>query len=192
MALSFSIDFNPEQENRLLEIARKSIEHGFARRRPLAVEPADCEGALGERLGSFVTLTQQGELRGCVGTIQSEAPLAENVATAAFNAAFNDRRFAQLMTHELVQTQIEISVISPPEPFPVADEAELIATLVPHEYGLILAERQRQAVFLPQVWEKVTDPAEFVRALKQKAGLGPDYWSDTMRCFRIHTKSVTE
>ena len=81
MAHSSCIEFNAEQEARLLEIARRSIAHGLLTQRPLPVEPAECVGALGEQLGSFVTLMQRGALRGCVGLLVGNEPLAAGVAT---------------------------------------------------------------------------------------------------------------
>jgi len=165
MAHSSCIKFDRAEEVRLLEVARQSIAHGLLTQRPLRVDPAECVGALGKSLG---------------------------VATAAFNAAFNDARFAPLTTVELEYTQIEISVLSAPATINVSSEAELIATLTPLEDGLILEDRGYQATFLPQVWEKINDPRQFVRELKAKAGLAPDYWSDTTRCYRYHTTSIIE
>jgi len=192
MAHSSCIKFDRAEEVRLLEVARQSIAHGLLTQRPLRVDPAECVGALGKSLGSFVTLMQRSVLRGCVGLLVGNEPLAAGVATAAFNAAFNDARFAPLTTVELEYTQIEISVLSAPATINVSSEAELIATLTPLEDGLILEDRGYQATFLPQVWEKINDPRQFVRELKAKAGLAPDYWSDTTRCYRYHTTSIIE
>ena len=192
MAHSSCIEFSPEQKARLLGIARRSIAHGLQTRQPLRVDPVECTGALGEPLGSFVTLMQRGLLRGCVGLLVSSEPLAAGVATAAFNAAFNDARFAPLMNDELEFTQIEISVLSAPTAINAGNEAELIAALRPPADGLILEDRGQQATFLPKVWGKISDPRQFVRELKMKAGLDPSHWSDTIRCYRYHTTSITE
>jgi len=192
MAHLSCIEFTPEQEVRLLEIARRSIARGLLTQRPLLVDPAECVGALGEPLGSFVTLMQRGVLRGCVGLLVGNEPLAAGVATAAFNAAFNDARFAPLTRAELEITRIEISVLSVPTAIKVGSEEELIAALMPPADGLILEDRGQQATFLPKVWEKVSNPRQFVRELKMKAGLDSSHWSDTIRCYRYHTTSITE
>ena len=188
----FCIDFSPEQATRLLEIARDSIRHGLVARWPPRVAPADCIGALGERLGGFVTLTKKSVLRGCVGVIEGDKPLAEVVSTAAFNAAYHDSRYPGLTADEFDQILIEISVLSPPQVINVANEAELLATLKPAEDGLILADGECRATFLPKVWEKIPEPARFVRALKYKAGLTEDYWSESICFYRYRTTSVAE
>ncbi len=176
----------------MLEIARESIRRGLQTRQPLQVPTSECVGTLGERLGSFVTLSQQGRLRGCVGIVESKVPLAVNVATSAFNAAFHDARFTKLTAPELGLTQIEISVLSALRAIHVESEADLIATLKPHEDGLVIKDRDCHAVFLPKVWEKLPEPDRFVRELKCKAQLGANHWSETVCCYRFQTTSFAE
>ena len=192
MAHSSCIDLSPDQKARLLEIARGSIRHGLVTQRPLRVAPAEFVGTLGERFGTFVTLTQAGALRGCVGSIEAAEPLAATVSRVAYSAAFHDSRFAKLTHPELDQIRIEISILSAPQTMTVGSEAELLATLKPLQDGLILEERGDRAIFLPKVWEKLSDPAEFIRELKRKAGLAEDYWSDSICFYRYEAISVTE
>lgn len=179
-----------DRERALLAgIARRSLEDAFAGR---ATE-VDI-GALPERLrrpgACFVTLERGGELRGCIGSIEARRPLAEDVVENARAAAFEDYRFAPLERQELATVDIHLSVLTPSEPFPVADETELLARLVPGEDGLILEEGARRATFLPQVWESLPEPRDFVRQLKRKAGLAPDHWSRALAFRRYRVESI--
>ena len=158
----------------------------------MEAHPAHFSGPLAQQLGSFVTLTKNGVLRGCVGSIHSTDPLAQCVATAAFNAAYRDSRFAPLSAAEIDQIRIEISILSPLEPIDVKTNEELLANLLPHDDGLLLEDNTHRATFLPKVWEKIATPQEFVRQLKLKAGVPGDYWSTSIRFYRYHTTSIAE
>ena len=94
-------------------------------------------------------------MRGCIGSIQAHRPLAQDVAANARAAAFNDPRFPPLTTEELDELRIEVSLLSPLEPFPARSEAEALRGLKPHVDGLVLACGRHQATFLPQVWESL-------------------------------------
>jgi AmmeMemoRadiSam system protein A len=192
MAPSFCIDLARHEQSRLLGIARASIASGFATGRPLEPEPEDLTGVLAERLGSFVTLMQSKALRGCVGSLIGNHPLAQGVGVAAFNAAFRDSRFTPLAAAELDRTHIEISVLSPPEPLPASSNAELLAALRPGHDGLLLVDAGRRATFLPKVWETLPDAGQFVRRLKAKAGLSESHWSESIRFFRYDTVTIAE
>jgi len=189
---SSCIEFAHHEEAQLLGIARASIERGLVTGQPSEVDTSQVSGALAQRLGSFVTLTQRGELRGCVGALEPAHPLMRSVGIAAFNAAFRDHRFPPLAHAEIDRTRIEISVLSRPEPIEIESEAELMAGLRPAEDGLLLEEIGYRATFLPKVWEKLPDPSQFVRHLKAKAGLSEDYWSGSIRFYRYHTVSIAE
>ena len=144
--------------------------------------------ALSERLrtpgASFVTLRHGGELRGCIGTLASRRPLAEDVAANARAAALEDRRFDPVAPEELPGLEIEISVLSPVEPLAVASRPELLALLRPGVDGLVLDDDGQRATFLPAVWEQLPDPEEFLSHLERKAGLEPGRWSATALCGR--------
>lgn len=172
----------------LAGLARRSLEDAFAgRATEIAVE------ALPRRLrepgASFVTLERGGELRGCIGSVEARRPLAEDVVDNARAAAFDDPRFPPLERRELAAIEVHLSVLTPSEPLPAADEAELLGALVPGEDGLILQENARRATFLPAVWRNLPEPGDFVRQLKRKAGLAPDHWSPTIsfRRYRVET-----
>ena len=157
---------------RLIGLARESIRHGLDRGRPLDVAAADFDPALQAHGASFVTLHIDSGLRGCVGSIEPRFPLTEDVARNAFFAAFHDTRFDPLHAREFAALDIEISVLGAPEPIAFATEAELLRQLVAGRDGLIIEQFGRRAVFLPQVWEMLPDPADFLGHLKAKAGIG--------------------
>ena len=164
----------------LIAAARGAIEAAFgrldARARPHA--------ALEEPGATFVTLEQDGELRGCIGNLVAHRRLAVDVHENALAAAFRDPRFAPLNSRELDVTTVEVSLLAPPAPFEVADEDDLLSRLVPGVDGIVIELGARRATFLPQVWESLPDPRDFVGALKRKAGLPADFWSPEVRVSR--------
>ncbi|MCZ6579877.1 MAG: AmmeMemoRadiSam system protein A [Gammaproteobacteria bacterium] len=192
MAPSFCIDLGETEKLRLLEIARQSIESGLNGGNMLRLDGQQLNGMLAAQLGTFVTLTRNEELRGCMGTLESSDPLAHTVVSCAFNAAFRDPRFAQLNTSEMADTRIEISVLSQMEPFAVTDRENLLSQLRPHVDGLLLEDGHYRSTFLPKVWEKIGAPREFLQQLLIKAGLSFDYWSETIRFQRYQTISFGE
>ena len=192
MVPSLSIELNNEQQSGLLELARESIALGLNTHHALKVEPANYRGVLAENLASFVTLTLGGALRGCIGSLTATRPLAQDVANAAFSAAFKDPRFSPLSEQELESVLIEISVLSVPEPLDINNEEELLSQLVPHRDGLVLEDREHRATFLPKVWEHLPQAKTFLTQLKHKAGLPADYWSDTLCIYRYRTHSFSE
>lgn len=159
----------------LVRLARESIEAAFEGGR-VAV-PRD--GWLAERRATFVTLRVRpsGELRGCVGTLEANQAVGDSVVHHARLAAFEDRRFRPLARAELALVSIEVSVLSPPEPFSVRDEADALATLERARPGVLLSYHGQRAVFLPQVWQSLPDPRDFLAHLKRKAGLPAHFWS---------------
>jgi hypothetical protein len=158
----------------LLTIARNAIEKAFNRKTRTVPPHPD----LSRPAATFVTLTQGGELRGCIGSLEALRPLAMDVAENAVAAAFRDPRFAPLTSDELVRTRIEVSLLEPPEPLSFADEADALSQLQPGLDGLILTHGRRRATFLPQVWETLPDPERFLAQLKLKAGLPAHYWDE--------------
>ncbi|MGM0434371.1 MAG: AmmeMemoRadiSam system protein A [Pseudomonadota bacterium] len=183
----------PEHRSMLLTLARDSIREGFETGRPLAVDPAQWPEALQREGASFVTLKRpDGSLRGCIGTLEARQPLVTDVAEHAHAAAFRDPRFQPLASHELAEVHLALSILSRPEPLPVASEAELLATIEPGEDGLILEDGAHRGTFLPAVWESLPEPEDFVRQLKRKAGLPPDHWSSTLTVRRYRTESFDE
>lgn len=157
----------------LLTLARNAIAARFG------LPPAPVVVDLPEmaKMGAtFVTLTQRGQLRGCIGSLEAWRPLGQDVQENARAAAFRDPRFAPLKADELPLTRVEVSLLSPTEPMNFRDEADALAQLRPAIDGVILTAGSRCSTFLPQVWEQLPEPAEFMARLKQKAGLPANYW----------------
>ena len=192
MAPLFCIDLRANERRTLLQIARQSISNGLRRGSPVNVEQHADAGILGRPLGVFVTLTRDNSLRGCIGSMETQEPLAKSVAESAFGAAFRDPRFPQLQVHELQETHIGISILSPMEPLAVTSRGELLSGLRPHTDGLLLQDREHRSTFLPQVWQQLPDPETFLDQLLLKAGLPAEHWSSTLEFFRYHTVSFGE
>ena len=144
----------------------------------LEVDGLDAPGA------TFVTLTLDGELRGCIGSLEAHRPLKSDVRENAIAAAFRDPRFPPLTAAELPRVRVEVSLLSPPEPLGVSNEEELRHRLRPGVDGVIFRVGPRRATFLPQVWEQLPTPGLFMAHLKEKAGFPADYWSDDVRIER--------
>ena len=173
----------------LLDIARRSVRHGLEQGRPLPVNVEEHPPYLREDRACFVTLTLGGQLRGCIGSLVPRRPLVEDVAENAFAAAFRDPRFPPLRADEVDALEYHLSILSLPQPMQFSDEADLLRQLRPGEDGLIIGDQGRQATFLPSVWEQLPQPAEFLRHLKQKAGLAADHWSPRFSAQRYRTQS---
>lgn len=169
----------------LIDIAAGSIRRALADPRWRPAAPAPIDLALAAPGASFVTLRRDGSLRGCIGSVAAERALADDVARNAWGAAFADPRFDPLTAAEAPGLAIEVSVLTVPQPFAVADEADLLARLRPGRDGLIIADGGRRAVFLPAVWDVLPQPQDFVAHLKAKAGMARDHWSATVTVARF-------
>lgn len=175
---------NDQDKQTLLQLARNSIEHGLHQRRALEVNPTHYPEHLRELFAAFVTLKLAGELRGCIGTIEATRSLVSNVAVYAYHAAFSDSRFAPITWDELPSLNIQISMLSCPQPMTVSNEEDLLNQLRPGVDGLVLESGSRRGTFLPSVWEMLPNKHEFLSHLKRKAGIAADEWSEDMRCSR--------
>lgn len=164
----------------LLPLARAAIAREFGRTHPV---PADAAW-LAERAASFVTLTCEGKLRGCIGTLRAHRPLAEDVTANAVAAAFRDPRFKPLTVNEFHVVHVEVSVLSVLEPLTFSDEQDALAQLRPGTDGVVFQYGHHSGTFLPQVWESFAQPAEFMAHLKYKAGLPPDFWDREVKLSR--------
>ena len=137
----------------------------------------------------FVTLTINDELRGCIGTLEAYRPLYQDLAENSRASALRDPRFPPLREQELEAVEIHISILSPPEPMEFRSEVDLLEQIRPGVDGLILTEGGHRGTFLPSVWEQLPTPELFLGHLKQKAGLPPTYWSNTLEISRYTTES---
>lgn len=157
----------------LLALARAAISSALGQ--PMA---ADGSAAWLQDPGAcFVTLTQAGQLRGCIGSLQARRSLLADVKANAVAAALQDPRFAPLGMAELPHTEIEVSVLSPMQPLAFTDEADALARLRPGVDGVVFEYKAYRSTFLPQVWEQLPDRLDFMAHLKQKAGLPPHFWA---------------
>jgi len=172
----------------LLAHARWAIAErlGLAGEPPVTPAPLEAPGAC------FVTLSQAGALRGCIGSLEVHRPLVLDVTENARAAAFRDPRFAPVSAGEWPGIQVEVSLLGPPEALEAGSEAELLAQLRPGVDGLILAAGPRRATFLPQVWEQLPDGRDFLLQLRRKAGLPGDYWGPDLRCWRYQVRKWRE
>ncbi len=184
--------FTPQQRQILLDIARRSIRHGLDQGVALQVQADDFEPPLRAVRACFVTLNLHAALRGCIGHLEASLPLVEDVAESAFSAAFKDPRFPPLAENEYDGLELHISVLTPAEPLPCDSEDDLLRQMRPFKDGLILTDGVHRGTFLPSVWEQLPEPWDFLRHLKQKAGLPENYWSPSLRVYRYETESFSQ
>lgn len=180
----------PESDRRqLLDAARFGIrfglEHGRAPRVQLG---AGLSPAITARRACFVTLTLDGRLRGCIGSMAAHRPLLVDAVDNAWKAAFGDRRFQPLTAGEVERLEVSISILSTPVGMTFSDEADLVRQVRPDVDGLILQDGDRRGIFLPSVWTGIPKADAFVNQLKRKAGLPTGHWSDTLRVMRYTTE----
>jgi len=169
-----------EKGSTLLKLARAEIAQQFGQVRDLSADAP----WLVEHGACFVTLTRQGELRGCIGTLEAHRPLGVDVRENAVAAAFRDPRFMPLTRVEFDDIRVEVSLLSPTEVLVVASEEHALASLRPGVDGVVFEYRHYRSTFLPQVWEQLPEPAEFMAYLKRKAGLSTDFWAEDVRLSR--------
>jgi AmmeMemoRadiSam system protein A len=166
------------EQKLLLQIARNAVHHYLSNQIPHFPELPD--GALNEARGIFVSIHQNGELRGCIGNVHSASPLYRSAAECAIAAAVGDPRFMPLMVAELPDVDFEISVLSPMQRIEDVENIEI------GKHGVLISKRTSRGLLLPQValthgWSRERFLAETCR----KAGLAPDDWKEgaTIYCF---------
>lgn len=165
-----------EEQQTLLRMAREAMECGVRNKKLSPLDERSLSAHLREQGASFVTLTIRGQLRGCIGALEAHQPLATDVREHAIAAALEDPRFPPVREAELSTIQIEVSRLTRPLPLEYQDAADLLSKLRPHVDGVILRDGGRRATFLPQVWEKIPDPAEFMDNLCYKLGVSDNTW----------------
>ncbi len=165
----------------LLELARRTLEErlGLSRGAPTGTDGTEKQlkdETFDKNRGTFVTLKINNQLRGCIGNLSPDRPLAEGVRENTLNAAFNDPRFPPLTREELESVQIEISLLTDPVKLEYNDADDLLAKLKPGVDGVIIQKGPHSSTFLPQVWEQLPDKKAFLGNLCLKAGLPADEW----------------
>lgn len=191
-------DPTPAQGVALLHLARTAIAERLRLPPPDGPQPPDEHDSgqdpawLTAPGASFVTLTIEHRLRGCIGSLTATRPLGQDVRANAVAAAFRDRRFEPLTPAEYPRIRIEVSVLGAIEPLPAGSRSDTLARLRPQRDGVILTAGDRRATFLPQVWHTLPDPDRFVGQLLVKAGLRDDYWGDDVRVSRYPVTAFAE
>jgi AmmeMemoRadiSam system protein A len=160
----------------LLQLARQALEAAVQGKKLAPLKMETFSERLRQPGASFVTLTKHGNLRGCIGALEPYQPLAEDVREHAVAAALDDYRFPKVQPSELPSIAIEISRLTMPTPLSYQTPDELLSKLRPGVDGVILRDGSRRATFLPQVWEKLPDPHDFLDHLCAKMGAPEDLW----------------
>jgi len=176
-AMSDTDRLTEEEGRQLVEVARETIQKALFNPKDKSEPETASSPKFQERRGTFVTLTLNGALRGCIGHILPQETLIEGVRTNAINAAFRDPRFRPLGQNEFEKIKVEVSILTEPKPLAYTDANGLLAKLRPGTDGVIIRKGYHQATFLPQVWEQLPNKKDFLTHLCLKAGLDRDAWA---------------
>ena len=176
VALNEESILTDQEKSILLEIARESIQAATNMEDLPELHLTDYSEALRQEGASFVTLTIGKRLRGCIGTLEAYQPLVFDVQEHAVAAATQDYRFSPVKPEEIPMLTIEVSHLTPTRPLEYEDWQDLISMLRPGVDGVLIKDKIRRATFLPQVWEKVPDPSDFLTHLCYKMGAPGDLW----------------
>ena len=167
---------NEEQGQKLVKLARQTIAERLGKR-SIKVDPDYMtDSVFKEKRGTFVTLTLNKQLRGCIGNLDTTDSIVDGIERNAVNAAFRDPRFPPLKAKELDRVDIEVSILTDPQPLEYRDSKDLLSRLRVNVDGVILRKGAYSATFLPQVWEQLPQPETFLSHLCTKAGLPADTW----------------
>lgn len=169
--------YSSQDRHLMLGLARQSLQKAAAGEPAISV-PAGLPVQLLAKKGCFVTLTIKGELRGCIGNILPDRPLAEAVVSNSRLAALSDSRFSPVTPAEVPDIDIEVSVLSTPTQLHFISADDLMKKLRPRIDGVVLKIGEHRATFLPQVWDQLSNPNDFLNHLTTKAGLYPQAWRD--------------
>jgi AmmeMemoRadiSam system protein A len=169
---------NGRQGQILVKLARQTIEERLDKR-SIKVDPnAMTDSVFNQKRGTFVTLTIDKQLRGCIGNLDSKDSIVDGIERNAVNAAFRDPRFPPLKAGELDRVDIEVSILTEPQPLKYRDSEDLLSKLRVNVDGVILRKGSASATFLPQVWAQLPQPETFLSHLCTKAGLSSDAWKE--------------
>ena len=180
--------FDTSREQTLLHLARAAIakELGFIS------DDLPRPSWLEEPGATFVTLTLRGQLRGCIGSLEANRPLIDDVRHNAVAAAFHDPRFAPLGLEEFAKVIIDVALLSTPELIRFSSEEDALTKLNPGVDGVTLECGSSRASFLPHAWADSPDPQVFLALLKIQAGLPEDFWSDDIKLSRFTIRKWRE
>ena len=158
---------------KLTELARKTLEGYFKGKEFIPDEHT--KSIYNAKQACFATLTLNGDLRGCIGSLVPRKELWKDVQDNVINAAIHDFRFSKLTEKEVPKIKIEISVLSLPKKINYINEKDLLIR-ISFDKGFIIKKGMNSATFLPQVWEQIHDKIEFLEQLSLKAGLNRNAW----------------
>lgn len=181
---------NKGDQQFLLKLARTTLEQYLQEGTFPEVDEPQIPDVLKEKRACFVTLNKNGMLRGCIGSLTPESPLYQGVMQNAVYAALQDPRFPPVQYQELSEITIEISVLTIPEQIEYKDQADLLKKI--DRKGVIISKGAHRATYLPQVWDQLPDPEEFISNLCRKAGLSPDYWKEGELDVYVYTAQAFE
>jgi len=177
----------------LLHYAREAVSYAVRGKKLPSLDDNLLTPRLRESGASFVTLTIKDNLRGCIGALEAYQPLAEDVREHAVAAALDDPRFPPVKENELNKIKLEVSRLTVPHLLEYSSSEDLLAKLRPHVDGVVLKDEYRRATFLPQVWEKIPSPADFLDHLCAKMGAEPDLWRNTnLQVYVYHVEEFRE
>lgn len=172
----------------LLKVARDAILSAYGQ----SLKTDSSHPSLQVKAASFVTLQDSNKLRGCIGTIDPHRSLLLDVRGNAFDAAFNDPRFEPVSLNEIDRIAIEVSVLTPRVPVNYDSSFDLYSQIKPGVDGVYIEYGQHRGTFLPQVWQQLPDKEQFFKHLKSKAGLPPDFWSESLKVYRYRVQKWSE
>jgi AmmeMemoRadiSam system protein A len=171
-----SFELTSEEQKQLLELSREAMEKGVWGERIDPLDLSTFPEALRRIAATFVTLTKEGNLRGCIGTLEARKPLIEDAREHAVAASLQDFRFPPVQPGELPQIRMEISILTPMQRLDYENPEDLVHKLRPGVDGVVLQDGIRRATFLPQVWRTVPNTEDFLSSLCAKMGASQDLW----------------
>jgi len=182
-----------DEGNYLLSLARTTIKNSLSNADQPQINWKDLPEKFQQHMGTFVTITIDENLRGCIGHIIPRETVVEGIRENAVNAAFRDPRFPPLTKKEFNEVKIEISVLTAPRELSYTDAEDLLSKLRPGVDGVIIKKGYQEATFLPQVWDQLPDKEEFLSQLCMKAGLSPDSWrKEKLQVSTYHVQAFEE
>lgn len=183
--------FADEYKQQMLEAARHSLT-AAVQKKTYRPSRRDYDEHLFDRGAVFVTLHKNGELQGCIGSLYPRQAVIADIAENAKAAALDDARFSPLLPEELSSVKVSISLLTGYEKIDYRDEDDLLLQLRPNIDGVVIRDGNRQGLFLPSVWEQISDRRDFLNNLKLKAGMSPSFWSNDIQVYRFRTVEVKE
>lgn len=186
-------EYSQNEKIFLLKLARKTIRHYFDTGNKLVVSDSEIIlENLKRKRAAFVTLIQKGSLRGCIGSLEPELPLYEEVIDKSFSAAFRDPRFEPMAERELKITKIDISILTVPQPLVFNSYGDLLSKIKIGKDGVVLKKDGYSATYLPSVWKDIKDKEEFLSGLCHKAGLALDAWKQNAEVLTYQTVEFSD